>query len=441
MRSTIRFKLMIALAGALAAGIGVAWSTGVAYSLAAGGHEGVGQSGGQEGAGESGAQDPQNEEQFELATRERIGQEGQRVRVGDTQFIFNTIFEFTDSANDLFVWGWLPTISGQISDNAFLGGQKVDIGPDAIIGGDLFLFAQTSLIEGQIGGDIYAFAAELTIAEGAVVGGAIYGSSAAVTIDGDVGAPLSFAGGAVTLNGPVRGDVRLEAGELVIGPNAVIEGDLRYESPRQADIDADAVILGERHYFEPQEDDEEGESGGASSASRGGLGMWGLLWDGWWLLSSFIVGAMALAIGGERARKPAEHLAAQPALGLGFGFVVAVVFPAAALLAMILLVTIPLGLIGLALYLAAAYLARLVAAQTVGDWLLRTVRGGADSSAYASLALGLVLFYVLTRIPYVGFLVWLAAIVAGLGGIFLASRRSEASPPPATPGPEPAQVG
>ena len=66
------------------------------------------------------------------------------------------------------------------------------------------------------------------------------------------------------------------------------------------------------------------------------------------------------------ARRPAARLGSQPALGLGFGFVVAVVFPAAAILAMILIVTIPLGLISLAVYVAAAYLARLVAAQATG---------------------------------------------------------------------------
>jgi hypothetical protein len=123
---------------------------------------------------------------------------------------------------------------------------------------------------------------------------------------------------------------------------------------------------------------------------------------------------------------------------LGFGFVVAVVFPAVAILAMILLVTIPLGVLALALYFAAAYLARLVAAQTVGDWLLRTARTGVEPSAYASLALGLVLFYVLTQIPYVGFLIWLAALVGGLGGIFLATRSGKGDA--VAGGPQPATI-
>jgi len=35
---------------------------------------------------------------------------------------------------------------------------------------------------------------------------------------------------------------------------------------------------------------------------------------------------------------------------------------------------------------------------------------------------GLLILFFLIKIPYVGFLVWIAAIVAGLGGIFLATR-------------------
>jgi len=188
-----------------------------------------------------------------------------------------------------------------------------------------------------------------------------------------------------------------------------------------------AQVLGQTRHFVPQSDSDDEA---ADATEQSWFSIWGFLWSSLWLLGSFIVGALALAIGGDAARRPARCLAEQPALGLGFGFVVAVVLPAAAILAVILVITIPLGAIAFALYFVAVYLARLVTAQTVGDRLLRLARGGAESSAYAALAIGIVLFHFLTRIPYVGFLIWLAAIVAGLGGIFLATRRRGAEPSP-----------
>lgn len=366
---------------------------------------------------------PQQEpDEFRLAERNRRGQEGSEVSAGDTRLIFDSIFDFSESVNDLFIWGWIPTISGDIADNAFLGGQRIEITPEARIGGDLFLFCQTGTILGRIGGDLYGFVAELTIGEGAVIEGAMLGSMATLTIDGDVAGPLRVAGGVVEINGTVRGDIRLEAGELSIGPDAVIMGELQYESPREATIDPAADLQGDVVYFAPR-DESDGEDEENAVARPRFLSFWGLLWDLWWLLSSFLVGAIALAIGGEAARRPAQRLVREPALGLGFGFVIAVVFPAAAILALVLVVTIPLGLISLAVYCAAGYLGRLVAAQAIGDRLLASIRGGKSTSAYASLALGLVVFYLLTQIPYVGFLIWLAAVVAGLGGIFLAFRR------------------
>ena len=385
-------------------------------------------------------QDPDEAEQFSLRQEERIGDQGRDIRAGDTRFIFNEIFEFTDAANDLFLWGWLPTMSGNIADNAFMGGQKVDVGPEGRIGGDAFIFAQTGIVSGAIEGDLYAFVADLTIAETGSVGGAIHGSSGALTIKGHIGGPIIYVAGAVIIDGPIAGDVRIEAGELELGPNAVIEGDLRYESPRQATIDPAAQVAGETQHVVPQ-DDEDDPFASAVEEAQGWFSLWSFAWGIWWFLASFLAGALFLAVGGEAARKPAALLASEPALGLGFGFVVAVVLPAAAILAMILLVTIPLGVISLTVYLIAVYFARLVAAQTVGDWLLRTARVGTEPSAYASLALGLVLFYFLTQIPYVGFLIWLAAIVAGLGGIYLAVRRYDpgAGTAPGVPEP-PAQM-
>jgi cytoskeletal protein CcmA (bactofilin family) len=382
----------------------------------------------QENTGQ-GTEAPQRPEELRLAEREQLDDGGQRVRVGNTQFIFNDIFDFDGSANDLFIWGWLPTISGEVSDNGFFGGQKVDIAADAYVGGDVFLFAQTGSIKGVIGGDLYAFVADLTIDAGARVDGAIHGSSGALTIDGEVGGPLSYAAGAIVINGTVRGDAKLEAGELEIGPDAVIEGTLSYESPREATIDPGAAV-GAVEYFVPRETSSDEEE--ASAPANGWFSVWGFLWNALWLVSSFLVGAIALAVGGDAARAPAQRLGSQPALGLGFGFVVAVVFPAAAILAMILVVTIPLGLISLALYVAAAYLARLVAAQALGAWLLRVALSGREASAYGSLAAGLLVLFFLIKIPYVGFLVWMAAIVAGLGGIFLATRRAGTEAPAAT---------
>ena len=389
-------------------------------------------------------QDPQ--ERFAIAERERLGDEGQRLRIGLTELIFTDIMEFRDAVNDLFFWGRLPTVAGTVDDNAFVGGQTVVLREDGTVGGDLFVFAQTARIEGNVGGDVYAFVADLAISPAGRVGGAVYGGSGSIRIDGTIEGPLNFAAGGVVINGTIMGDVSLEAGKLELGPEARIEGELRYESAAEADVHPDAQVLGEIRHFIPASSDEEGEE---ETAASGWFSVWSIAWACWWFLSSFVVGALLLAVGGDTARRPTECLTRQPALGLGFGFVIAVVVLAGVIISIFLLITIPLAVLGFLAYLIAIYVARLVTAQTVGHWLLTGLRSlgarygvmqesaAAEPSAYLSLALGLVLFYFLTKIPFLGFIFWLLAICLGLGGIYLAMRgRSDdgivAAVPPST---------
>ena len=133
--------------------------------------------------------------------------------------------------------------------------------------------------------------------------------------------------------------------------------------------------------------------------------------------------------GGRLARAPVEKLRDQAAVGLGFGFVVAVVVPVACLIAFLLLVTLPLGIIVMTGYAVALFLARLVTAQYLGDWLLRRIGQDAPSE-YLALAGGLVVFLLVTEIPYIGFLIWLTALFLGFGGLFLAFRPQRPTPTP-----------
>jgi hypothetical protein len=61
----------------------------------------------------------------------------------------------------------------------------------------------------------------------------------------------------------------------------------------------------------------------------------------------------------------------------------------------------------------------------VGKWLLGKA-GAGDVHAIIALVVGLVIFYALTAIPYLGSLVWLAWVLSGLGGMVLALQKSRA---------------
>ena len=384
----------------------------------------------QEGGEQEGAQEPPEQEEPQEPEEELP--EG-HMQVADARFVLDDVYTYEGSVNDLFVWAWLPTLSGSVSDNAFVGGQHVNVDASTTIGGDFFVFAQTAAIAGQVEGDLYCFCGTMTIAEGGSVGGRIFATSESMSIDGAVRGPVIGAGGVFRLSGTVERDVRVEVGRLEIGPNARIGGDLRYQSATEGEIDPGAEIVGEVRRIEPAE----GEEGEEEEEEAGWFSFWGMIWKLWLYAGSFLAGALLLWVGGDAARRPAASLASQPAQGLGFGFVVAVVFPAAALIAMVLIITLPLGAVGMMLYVVALYVARLVTAHWFGDWMLRRVRDGTEPSAYAALGLGLVVFYILVAIPFLGFLFWIFSMVAGLGGIYLAARRGQDDTPEAAVEPAP----
>jgi cytoskeletal protein CcmA (bactofilin family) len=326
---------------------------------------------------------------------------------------------FRGLANDLFAWAWLPEVAGTVEDNTFMGGQRVTVQSGARIGGDLFIFAQTGSVAGQVDGDVYCMCQELTITADGSVGGRVESMSEILTISGDVEGPIDFSGGILMIDGTLRRGGKVHTGVLEVGSGAVIGGLLEYESPREATPDPGAEITGELRHIAPSvidealtDDDEE----------QGWFGFWWVFWKLWHLGSSFLVGALLLALGGAVARTPAARLARRPALGLGVGFVISIVMPIGAIVFMVLVIGIPLGVLTLMTFMAALYLARLVAAQALGAAILRRLRGGQDPCPYASLAVGLVVFFMLVAIPYLGFLLWLAAIYLGLGGIFMALR-------------------
>jgi hypothetical protein len=86
----------------------------------------------------------------------------------------------------------------------------------------------------------------IEVASGAVVGENIYAAGGEIRIDGAVEGAIRAMGGEITLNGVVGDQVNVQAGRLVVGPGALIAGDLRYRVPADnVNIDPAAVISGE----------------------------------------------------------------------------------------------------------------------------------------------------------------------------------------------------
>ena len=74
------------------------------------------------------------------------------------------------------------------------------------------------------------------------------------------------------------------------------------------------------------------------------------------------------------------------------------------------------------LFGVALYVAKLPIAVWAGGRLL-ALAGRPDASSYAAMAVGILVLYLLFAIPWIGWLMWLAAAWLGFGAMVLAGRR------------------
>jgi cytoskeletal protein CcmA (bactofilin family) len=231
-------------------------------------------------------------------------------------------------------------------------------------------------------------------------------------VDGDV---VLFAGDA-TISGRIDGDLVTLGGQARLLPSAYVTGDVRYGDERPV-VAADAIVRG----------DVTDEDWDDSLELLPFLGAF-VLWLGI-TISMAILGVLLLLIAPRAADAISARSGERVGILIAIGIAVAICLPLAAAIAAVTLVGIPLAIvIGLAL-LPTAALAYVAAAYALG----RRVVGPPRSQIWSFLA-GLAILRALALIPFLGFLVGLAAVVFGFGLIAAAigaAREAPAEPEPA----------
>jgi hypothetical protein len=245
------------------------------------------------------------------------------------------------------------------------------------------------------------------------VAGNVTVGGGAVEIDGAIGGYLQVGGGRVRIDGPVAGDVEVGAGEVELGPNARIEGKLRYASGDEIRRDSAAQVRGGVERIERS------ERWPASLHSRGGARP-GRGWS--WSLGLLAIAAVLVAALPQLYTRVAETMRARWAFALLIGFIALVCVPVAALIAMFTVIGIPLALATVALYLALLVVGYVSAGVALGDIGLR--RWSAERTAskgwrIAAAVLAMLLLSLLGRVPIVGGLVTLAAMLSGIGALLM----------------------
>ena len=327
-------------------------------------------------------------------------------------------------------------------------GDIVTVASGEVIDGDLYVAGGTIIIDGTINGDLIAAGGTITV--NSTVNGNIMAAGGTVNINGEVthavrviggtlnisgtigrdllvaggefsmastaeiGGDLLLGAGTARIDGLIKGDINSGVDSLTIASTASIQGKLTYISENEANIQSGAQIRGTITHKLPN----------VKEWLAVSIGLWGKVIG---FLMTLVLGIIIVLLAPRRVKAVTESIRTRPWASLGWGAVILVVTPIAALIVCITIIGLPLGLIALALYTIAIYLTRLFVGLLIGQLIIGAFKGVETRAALVgALALGLAILSLLKLIPFVGFFFGLATILFGLGAILVSEMKLRA---------------
>jgi len=315
---------------------------------------------------------------------------------------------------DIFGAGRSLTINGIVNGGVSFAGQTLTVNGEIAHGARLA--GQTINVSGNIGRDLMAAGADATVTSTAKIGSDLILAVGTSRIDGHISGNIAGSAGEVTITDGVGGNIELEADKMTIASTANIQGNLTYTSENEADIQGGAQIGGTTTHKIPEAKEL------AKAAPFSGIG--GKLIA---FLMTMLAGIVIILVAPRRAAAVAASIRQKPWLSLGWGAIILCATPIAAIITFVTVVGVPVGLIGLTLYGIAIYLSQIAIGLFIGYWIIGYF-GKVESRGVlvGALALGFAILTLLKLIPYIGFPIWLATVLFGIGAMALSEKTRRA---------------
>lgn len=326
----------------------------------------------------------------------------------------NVILEGVVNGN-LFVAGGQVKIAGRVNGSVFVVGGMVEVSGN--VSGNLVAGAgSVNLTSAEINNGLIIGAGSLTVDAESKIGGGVVAGVGTLNLNAPVGKGILAGAGLATLNSVVKKDVQLSVGQLVLGEKANLEENLIYTADQEAQIDKSAKIAGQTTYTPTPETKIEIGQGFLSNFKKLGLAFSFVSY-----FATLLLGTIILYLFPTTSQKVAQTILEKPWQSLGVGFLILVLTLPAVFLLTITMIGFPLAALGFVFWLISMYVAKIFVGLLFGQSLLEAV-GKREVNRYLVLALGLLVYFILTAIPVLGWFITLATITFGLGALFLCER-------------------
>ncbi len=293
---------------------------------------------------------------------------------------------------DLFTFGGNVLINGKVLGDVTAGGGTVSILSD--VHDDVRASGGTVVVQGAVVGDVLLAGGQVTLG-GARIGGDVAVAGGVVRIDvPDIEGDVRLVGGDVRIDSVVNGNLAVQAENIVLGPNAHINGTFTYKSPKQAVLESGAVVVGETAYT---------KSPDVREAAKLGLVAFFSIW---FVAKMFMVfsGALVIAYVFQRfADELVLRAVSRPLAEFGRGVIFVIVTPIVSVLLLFTVIGIAFGALGLLGFAALMILATMIAPILIGSTVYKYVfRQHEYEVTWKTALLGTVLYFVIGIIPFLG---------------------------------------
>lgn len=308
---------------------------------------------------------------------------------------------------DLVIGGGNIIVNGPVSQDILIGGGTVSVVSD--VGDDVRIGGGNITIAGKVGNDVVVAGGQTQISGS--VGGDVVWVGGSLAVNAPVGGKMQLAGGQVVINSHVSGNVEFKGTKLTLGKDAVIDGNLDYTAASEATVEAGAKVMGKTTYTEQT------SPKGSPLSTKGIIAILSAFFLGKFLAS--LLFALVLGLSFKRCTfMLINNATAHPVQEIGRGLIVLIVLPIASVIALITLIGIPFGVLGLLLFGALMLTASAGAAVLLGSLVHKQFYKSAEYQlTWKTVLLGVLIFSLIGLIPIIGGLAKFILILIALGSI------------------------
>lgn len=334
-----------------------------------------------------------------------VGIPANTVHKGDYFVTSNNVEISGVVEGDVYVLATQVIVDGHITGDLLLGAVNAEI--SGHIDHNIRMIAGQTLISGSVGGNVTALSGNIHLAPAARVHGNLVCVGGSIEAGCNVGGETTITASSLRLSGVFGDSVTAYVGSMRVTSKASIKKNLAYRSDTTY-IDPDAKIGGELTHY-------------PSFVHK-------VLKDGWIqkllvgsklaaiamnFLYSFVVGWILLKLFPGNVQAALEALSQSPIKAFGYGLMLLILLPLASLILLMTVLGAPFALTLIALNVMGFYTAKVFSILWVSEEFFK--KCGWNARRTTSLAIGLLIYFLLVPIPYFGFILTLAVLIFGLG--------------------------